>query len=43
MTCYNCNKCDSKEHVHFRQSMEYVCDKCIHEDIKKELKKEDKE
>jgi len=28
-----CSKCGSKEHVHFRQSMEYVCDKCINEGL----------
>ncbi len=24
-----CNRCGSKNHVHFRESMEYVCDGCI--------------
>jgi len=28
-----CNKCDSEEQVHFRESMEYICDKCLYKEV----------
>ena len=31
----NCNICGSDKKVHFRCSMEYLCDNCVHKKIDK--------
>jgi len=31
-----CNKCGNDKHVHFRESMKYICDDCIKKEVIKE-------